>query len=38
MVKLVHTLWPRIELVLMSGRHRLFDRDLPDDGSLLAKP
>lgn len=38
LVDLVHRLWPKIQLIVTSGRYRLFDRDLPDDGSFLAKP
>lgn len=34
----VHELWPGIELIVTSGRRRLLDRELPDDGTFLAKP
>jgi len=34
----IHKLWPKIELIVTSGRERLLDRQLPDHGSFLAKP
>lgn len=30
--------WPRIRLVVTSGRYGLRDRDIPDDGRFLLKP
>lgn len=30
--------WPRIRLVLTSGRMRLANRDVPDHGQFVAKP
>jgi CheY-like chemotaxis protein len=38
LVQRIHKLWPRIELIVTSGRERLMDRQLPDHGSFLAKP
>jgi CheY-like chemotaxis protein len=38
LVERIHKLWPRIALIVTSGRERLQDRQLPDHGSFLAKP
>jgi CheY-like chemotaxis protein len=38
LVEHIHKLSPRIELIVTSGRERLLDRQLPDDGTFLAKP
>jgi CheY-like chemotaxis protein len=38
LVQRIHKLWPKIELIVTSGRERLMDRQLPDHGSFLAKP
>lgn len=38
LVRRVHKLWPKIKLIVTSGRERLLDRQLPDDGWFLAKP
>ena len=34
----VHQEYPNIELIVTSGRHRLSDDELPDDGTFLPKP
>jgi len=34
----VHELRPTMAIVVTSGKHRLRDSDLPDDGIFLAKP
>ena len=34
----VHAAWPDIRLVLTSGRHRLPDEEVPDQGLFVAKP
>ena len=34
----IHRLWPKIELIVTSGRERPLDRELPGRGSFLAKP
>lgn len=38
LVQRIHKFWPRIELIVTSGRERLLDRQLPDHGSFLPKP
>ena len=38
LVQRIHKLWPKVELIVTSGRERLLDRQLPDHGSFLAKP
>jgi CheY-like chemotaxis protein len=38
LVQRIHKLWPKIELIVTSGRELLMDRQLPDHGSFLAKP
>ena len=38
LVQRIHKLWPKIELIVTSGRERLLDRQLPDHGSFLPKP
>lgn len=38
LVRRVHKLWPKINLIVTSGRERLLNRQLPDDGWFLAKP
>jgi CheY-like chemotaxis protein len=38
LVQRIHKLWPKIEIIVTSGRERLLDRQLPDHGSFLAKP
>jgi CheY-like chemotaxis protein len=38
LVERVHSLWPKIELIVTSGRERLLDRQLPEHGSFLSKP
>jgi len=38
LVQSVHKLWPKIEIIVTSGRERLFDRQLPDHGTFLPKP
>jgi CheY-like chemotaxis protein len=38
LVERVHQLWPKIALIVTSGRERLLDRQLPDHGTFLAKP
>lgn len=34
----VHEMRPQVGVVVTSGRHRLGDADLPDEGRFLAKP
>lgn len=38
LASLVHTRWPRIRLLMMSGHHRMRDADLPYHGQFLPKP
>ena len=38
LVECIHKLWPKIDLIVTSGRERLLDRQLPDHGSFLPKP
>ena len=38
LAELVHREYPDIELVVTSGRHRLSEEELPDDGTFLPKP
>lgn len=38
LVQRIHTIWPKIEIIVTSGRERLLDRQLPDHGSFLPKP
>ena len=34
----VHEAWPDIRLIVTSGRQRLDDRDIPDNGLFVSKP
>jgi CheY-like chemotaxis protein len=34
----VHRRWPKVLLLVTSGRQSLSDRDVPDDGMFVAKP
>jgi CheY-like chemotaxis protein len=34
----VHARWPRVQLVIASGRMRPRSAEIPDDGRLIAKP
>ena len=38
LANVVHRDHPDIELIITSGRHRLSDDELPDDGTFLPKP
>lgn len=35
---IIRTRWPPLHLIVMSGRHRLSDADLPERAQFLAKP
>ena len=38
LARLVHERWPHILLVITSGRERLAQSEIPDDGRFLPKP
>ena len=38
LAEFVHREYPDVELVVTSGRHRLTDEELPDNGTFLPKP
>lgn len=35
---IVHQRWPRIRLIVTSGRMKLSDEQIPDDGRFIGKP
>ncbi|MBV8685915.1 MAG: response regulator [Alphaproteobacteria bacterium] len=38
LVQRVHEIRPEVELIVTSGRRPIAERDIPDDGTFLAKP
>ena len=38
LAEIVHRRWPHIRLLVTSGRRRLSDGQIPDDGHFVAKP
>jgi CheY-like chemotaxis protein len=38
LARVVHDRWPRVELIVMSGRLRPLNNELPDDGIFIPKP